>query len=149
MPPRGGFKGCLLPSAKDVVLGRPLIIFQSKFPIISQAYHISRWHPSSDRVITVFFYTFKHTFIRKNVPYTHPLKSLIHGHEFPHRKLTQTLHFVTVFFPIEPFFISKRLHLTINFQMLRHWPDRSLPYPITVLYILPKMPEVVLDWHIR
>lgn len=26
MPPRGGFKGCLVPSAKDVVLGRPLIL---------------------------------------------------------------------------------------------------------------------------
>lgn len=25
MPPNGGLRGCLLPSAKDVVLGRPLI----------------------------------------------------------------------------------------------------------------------------
>lgn len=39
IPPRGGFKGCLLPSAKDVVLGRPLISSAATF--FSQTYHIS------------------------------------------------------------------------------------------------------------
>lgn len=74
MPPKGGFKGCLLPSAKDVVLGRPLIIFQSKFPIISQTYHISRWHPSSDRMILSFFYTSKRSFSLANFPKSHSLR---------------------------------------------------------------------------
>ena len=32
IPPRGGFAGCLLPSAKEVVLGRPLILKLSRPP---------------------------------------------------------------------------------------------------------------------
>lgn len=35
-PPRGGFSGCLLPSAKEVVLGRPLMFFykQKNSPVL-------------------------------------------------------------------------------------------------------------------
>lgn len=59
-PPRGGFSGCLLPSAKEVVLGRPLMSLAQYLCIVlfalvaffltqtnktPQIYHISRLTP--------------------------------------------------------------------------------------------------------